>query len=252
MSDGNQAVSEGSRRTDERERYKRAAAEHAVTYVESGMRLGLGTGSTARHVLDVLGERLRAGTLHDIAGVPTSRATAQYAQTVGIPLLDLDVVQRLDLAIDGADEVDPRLDLIKGLGGALLWEKIVASAADRFVVVVDESKLVHRLGERAPVPVEVVPFGWRSLLPHFMAAGARPELRLAGSEPLLTDGGHHIVDCHFADGIDDAVRTSALLRGRAGVVETGMFIGMATSVVVAGADVRVLERRTMATTGEDE
>jgi ribose 5-phosphate isomerase A len=235
----------------EREAQKRAAAERAVAYVEPGMRLGLGTGSTAKHVLDVLGERLRDGTLRGIAGVPTSRATADYARSVGIPLLDLDDVQRLDLAIDGADEVDPHLDLIKGLGGALLWEKIVESAADRFVVVVDESKLVQRLGEKAPVPVEVVPFGWRSLLPHFAAAGARPELRMAGSEPLMTDGGHHIVDCHFDGGIDDAVRTAAQLRERAGVVETGMFIGMATAVVVAGAGVRVLEPGTLATTGED-
>lgn len=227
----------------EREQQKRAAAERAVTFVESGMRLGLGTGSTARHVLDVIAEQLRAGVLRDIAGVPTSRATADYAKTVGIPLLDLDDVQRLDLAIDGADEVDPRLDLIKGLGGALLWEKIVESAADRFIVVVDESKLVPRLGESAPVPVEVVPFGWRMLLPHFEALGARPELRvMADGAPLITDGGHHIIDCRFDGGIDDTVATERLLRARAGVVETGMFIDMATVVVVAGAEVRTLER----------
>ena len=234
----------------ERERQKRAAAERAVDFVESGMRLGLGTGSTAKHVLDVLSERLRDGSLRDIAGVPTSRATADYAKALGLPLLDLDDVQRLDLAIDGADEVDPRLDLIKGLGGALLWEKIVESAADRFIVVVDESKLVSRLGEKAPVPVEVVPFGWRSLLPHFTAAGARPELRRAGADPFVTDGGHHIVDCHFDGGLDDAPATAARLRERAGVVETGMFIGMATAVVVAGARVRVLEHGSQ-TTDED-
>ncbi|MGH7465879.1 MAG: ribose 5-phosphate isomerase A, partial [Longimicrobiales bacterium] len=156
----------------------------------------------------------------------------------------LDHVQRLDLAIDGADEVDPRLDLVKGLGGALLWEKIVESAADRFVVVVDDSKLVQRLGEKAPVPVEVVPFGWRTLLPHFEAAGARPELRMIGDSAVTTDGGHYIVDCHFDGGIDDAVRTASVLRSRAGVVETGMFIGMATAVVVAGANVRLLEKST--------
>lgn len=234
----------------EREQQKRAAAERAVNYVASGMRLGLGTGSTAKHVLDVLSERLRDGSLRDIAGVPTSRATADYAQTLGIPLLDLDDVQRLDLAIDGADEVDPHLNLTKGLGGALLWEKIVESAADRFVVVVDESKLVRRLGEKAPIPVEVVSFGWRSLLPHFTAAGARPELRMSADRPFMTDGGHHIVDCHFDGGIEDATATAQRLRSRAGVVETGMFIGMATSVVVAGADVRVLEPRRQATTGE--
>ncbi|HEX6134863.1 MAG TPA: ribose-5-phosphate isomerase RpiA [Longimicrobiales bacterium] len=235
----------------DREAQKRAAAERAVEYVESGMRLGLGTGSTARHVLDVIAERLRGGALRDIAGVPTSRTTAAYARQLGIPLLELDDVQRLDLAIDGADEVDPQLDLIKGLGGALLWEKIVETAADRFVVVVDGSKLVQRLGERAPVPVEVVPFGWRTLLPHFAALGARPELRTDAAKPFVTDGGHYIIDCHFDGGLEDAPATAAALRARTGVVETGMFIGMASAVVTAGADVRVLARETMATTGED-
>lgn len=227
----------------EQEARKRAAAERAVTYVESGMRLGLGTGSTAKHVLDVISERMKAGALRDVAGVPTSRATADYARQLGIPLIDLDEVRRLDLAIDGADEVDPNLDLIKGLGGALLWEKIVESAADRFIVVVDESKLVRRLGERAPVPVEVVPFGWRTLLPHFTALGARPELRTSDGAAFTTDGGHYIIDCHFEGGIDDTARTAARLRERAGVVETGMFMGMASSVIVAGADVRVLARQ---------
>ena len=234
----------------DREQQKRAAAERAVDFVESGMRLGLGTGSTAKHVLDVLGDRLRAGTLRDIAGVPTSTATADYARGAGIPLLDLNDAQRLDLAIDGADEVNPDLDLVKGLGGALLWEKIVESAAARFVVVVDDSKLVDRLGMKAPVPVEVVPFGWRTLLPHFENAGARPSLRMEGDRPFTTDGGHYIVDCHFDDGIADAARTATLLRSRTGVVETGMFIGMASAVVVAGAGVRVLERKRKST-GED-
>jgi ribose 5-phosphate isomerase A len=226
-----------------RDGQKRAAAERAVSYVASGMRLGLGTGSTARHVLDVLSEKLSDGSLRDIAGVPTSAATADYARSVGIPLLELNELHRLDLAIDGADEVDPRLDLIKGLGGALLWEKIVESAADRFIVVVDESKLVGRLGERAPVPVEVVKFGWRTQLRHFEAAGARPELRItAAGEPFVTDSGHHIVDCHFAHGITDPKATAAQLRARAGVVETGLFIDLATAVIVAGDEVRVLER----------
>lgn len=228
---------------NDRETQKRAAAERAVAYVESGMKLGLGTGSTAKHVLDVLAERLRAGSLRDIVGVPTSRATADYAQQVGIPLAELDQVVHLDLAIDGADEVDPQLNLIKGLGGALLWEKIVESAAAQFVVVVDESKLVRRLGTRAPVPVEVVPFGWRALLPRFQAAGADPELRTtAEGRPFATDGGHYIVDCSFADGIDDAATTASLLRAPAGVVETGLFIDMATAVVVAGSTVSVLTR----------
>lgn len=205
------------------------------------MRLGLGTGSTAKHVVDVIGERLTDGSLRDIAGVPTSTSTASHARQTGIPLITLDDVASLDLAIDGADEVDPRLDLIKGLGGALLWEKIVESAAARFVVVVDETKLVGRLGEKSPVPVEVVQFGWRTLMPYFTDAGARPELRMAGSDPFVTDGGHYIIDCHFADGISDTNETARALRDRPGVVETGLFIGMASAVVVAGAEVRVLQ-----------
>jgi ribose 5-phosphate isomerase A len=226
----------------DREAQKRAAAERAVAYVESGMKLGLGTGSTARHVLDVLAERLETGSLRDVAGVPTSRATADYARQRGIPLLDLNDALRLDLAIDGADEVDGELDLIKGLGGALLWEKIVESTADRFVVVVDDSKLVDRLGSRAPVPVEVIPFGWRAALPAFEDAGARPALRLRdGGEPFVTDSGNYIVDCFFDGGIADAGEAARQLRARPGVVETGLFIGMATAVVIAGADVRVLE-----------
>lgn len=227
-----------------REQQKRAAAERAVAFVESGMRLGLGTGSTARHVLDVLGERLRDGSLRDLAGVATSRATADYAHQCGIPVLELDDVPHLDLAIDGADEVDPALDLIKGLGGALLWEKIVESAAARFVVVVDESKLVRCLGEKAPVPVEVVPFGWRALLPRFEAAGAAPTLRLGtDGRPFTTDGGHYIVDCHFESGIADTRATAAALRAPAGVVETGLFIDMATAVVIAGAEAVAVRER---------
>jgi ribose 5-phosphate isomerase A len=227
----------------EQERQKRAAAERAVDYVHAGMRLGLGTGSTARHVLDVLGERRRRGELRDIVGVPTSSATAEYAARAGIPLATLDALGSLDVAIDGADEFSPALDLIKGLGGALLWEKIVAAAASRFIVVVDESKRVRRLGERAPVPVEVVPFGWRTQLARFEDAGAQPALRLtAAGEPFLTDGGHYIVDCAFAGGIADAGGLEARLRAAPGVVETGLFLGMASAVVVAGGAVQVLDR----------
>jgi ribose 5-phosphate isomerase A len=152
-------------------------------------------------------------------------------------------VDALDLAIDGADEFDPRLDLVKGLGGALLWEKIVAAAAREFVVVVDESKRVTRLGTRAPVPVEVVPFGWRTLLRHFEAAGALPNLRSnSDGSPFVTDGGHFIVDCAFPDGIRDAAAVEDRLRRVPGVVETGLFIGMAGTVIVAGDEVEVLER----------
>jgi ribose 5-phosphate isomerase A len=216
---------------------KRRAAERAVDLVQSGMRLGLGTGSTARHVLDVLAERLRTGALRDVAGVPTSRATDAWARELGVPLLTLDALQRLDLAIDGADEVDPTLDLIKGLGGALLWEKIVACAADRVAIVVDAGKRVDRLGTRSPVPVEVVPFGWRTHLAPFEALGCVPVLRTGvDARPVMTDGGHYLIDCRFPDGIADAERTERLLRARPGVVETGLFLGIATDVIVAAAD----------------
>jgi ribose 5-phosphate isomerase A len=237
------AAEQDQKQAAEQDRQKRAAAERAVAWVEDGMRLGLGTGSTARHVLDVLGERLRRGELRDIVGVPTSSATSEYAARLGIPLTTLDASGALDLAIDGADEFDPSLDLIKGLGGALLWEKIVAAAASRFVVVVDESKRVQRLGERAPVPVEVVPFGWRTQLARFAAVGARPTLRAAaGGDPFVTDGGHYIIDCAFDGGIADARDVEARLRGAPGVVDTGLFLGMATAIVVAGSTVQVLQR----------
>jgi ribose 5-phosphate isomerase A len=229
----------------DREARKRAAAERAVAYISAGMQIGLGTGSTAKHVVDVLAERLRDGTLRDVVGVPTSKATAAQARSLDISLATLDDVLRLDLTIDGTDEIDDELDLIKGLGGALLWEKIVARASDRLVIVADDSKLVHRLGSRAPVPVEVVPFGWRTHLEPFEALGARPVLRTDsnGAQPFITDGGHYIIDLHFAGGIDDAASLEASIRARAGVVETGLFLGMASAVIVAADDgVQVRER----------
>jgi ribose 5-phosphate isomerase A len=232
---------------------KRAAAERAVGYVESGMRIGLGTGSTARHVVDVLAERLQAGELRDITGVPTSTATERQARSLGVSLATLDEVTALDLTIDGTDEVDPSLDLIKGLGGALLWEKIVARASARLVIVADDTKEVARLGSRAPLPVEVAPFGWRTHHAAFVALGARPVLRRRTStsggendmtDAFVTDGGHFIVDLHFDGGIGDASALEAAVRARAGVIETGLFIGMADAVIVAAPDgVRVRERR---------
>ena len=208
------------------------------------MRLGLGTGSTARHVLDVIGERIRDGELRDIVGVVTSRTTENQARALKIPVKPLDEIIELDLAIDGADEVDPHLDLIKGLGGALLWEKIVATAAERFVVVVDDSKLVKQLGERAPVPVEVVPFGYTT---HVRMV----ELDLNGTATLrkqsdgslfVTDGGHYILDCRFPDGMEDPADLDVAFKSRPGVVETGLFLHLTTSVIVAGSNgTRVIE-----------
>lgn len=211
--------------------------------VRSGMRVGLGTGSTARHVTALLGARVRAGELRDVIGVPTSRDTERLAREVGIPLSTIDEVGSLDIAIDGADEFDPRLDLIKGMGGALLWEKIVERTARRLVIVADESKRVARLGTRSPLPVEVVPFGWRTQEPYLRSLGAQVELRLTSAgEPFVTDSGHYILHCRFADGIADPPALELALARQPGVVESGLFIGMATTVIVAGAGVEVLER----------
>ncbi len=223
---------------------KRKAAERAVELVEPGMKLGLGTGSTARHVLEGLARRRESGELDGIVGVPTSSDTRDYARQLGIPLATLDEEPHLDLTLDGADEVDPRLDLIKGLGGALLWEKIVAAATDRLVIVVDESKQVERLGTRSPLPVEVIPFGWRTLLDPLRAMAVELSLReTADGEPFVTDGGHYILDCEFPGGIGDPEGVEARLRSMPAVVESGLFLGMAETVVIAGAaGTRVVRR----------
>lgn len=228
----------------DREAQKRLAAGRAVDFVQSGMRLGLGTGSTARLVTELVGARLRAGELRDIVGVPTSRATAALARELGIPLSTIDDTPALDLAIDGADEFDPQLDLIKGMGGALLWEKIVERAAKRLVIVADESKRVNLLGTRSPLPVEVVPFGCRTVDTFLRSLGAATELRQnQDGTPFMTDGGHYIIHCRFAGGIPDAAATELTLARRPGIVESGLFIGMATTVVVAGdGTLEVLER----------
>jgi len=223
---------------------KHAAARRAVDYVTSGTVVGLGTGSTVRPLLELLGERLASGVLRDVRAVPTSEDTASRCRVLGIPVTTLDECPRLALAIDGADEIGPRLDLIKGLGGALLREKLVALAARRFVVVADRSKRVRKLGTRAPVPVEIVPFGWTTHLPYFERLGSTPALRrTADGEPFVTDEGHYIVDCRFARGIPDARAVARALARRPGVVEHGLFLGMACVAVVAGPrGVAVLER----------
>jgi len=225
------------------EQLKRAAAERAVELIEDGMILGLGTGSTARHVLQVIAERRSRGELARIIGVPTSRATQELATELGIPLTTLDDHPHLDLAIDGADEVDPDLNLIKGLGGALLWEKIVANAAERLVIVVDENKLVDRLCDRAPVPIEVVTFAWSTHLKFLEDLGGAAKLRQTDGQPFVTDGGHYIIDCAFENGLADAWLLEMELQQRPGVVESGLFLDMAEAVVVAAAGgINVLAR----------
>ncbi len=219
-----------------RNEFKRQAAERAVELIEDGMRIGLGSGSTARFVLEAIAARRSHGALGRIVGVPTSTDTRDLAARLGIPLATLEDVPSLDMTLDGADEVDPGLDLIKGLGGSLLWEKIVASVSARLVIVVDDGKLVDRLGQKAPVPVEVVPFGWRTRLKPLADLGASPVLRTGdGGAPFVTDGGHHLLDCTFPDSIMDARGLDASLQRIPGVVETGLFLGMAETVVVAGA-----------------
>lgn len=212
---------------------KRAAGLEGARLVEAGMRIGLGTGSTVAHFLAFLSRRLHTDGLGDVVGVPTSEWTAREAERLGIPLASLARHPELDLTVDGADEVDPDLNLIKGLGGALVREKIVAQASCRLAIIVDDAKVVERLGSRAPLPVEVVPFGWEAHEGFLESKGARPVIRRsAEGQAMRTDNGNYIIDCHFPDGIDDPEALQAGLAGRAGVVESGLFLGMATEVVV--------------------
>lgn len=216
------------------EALKREAALTALTEVESGMRLGLGTGSTVFHFLVGLGAALREGRLKNIAGVPTSERTARQCREEGIPLLALEEAGALDLAVDGADEVDPRLDLIKGLGGALLREKMVALQARRFIVIADHTKDVKRLGTRSPLPVEVVPFAWRSHLDFLGALGCRVVPRSGPTGDLfLTDNGNVILDLHFANGIADAGALAKALDARPGIVDHGLFLGLCARALLA-------------------
>ncbi len=214
---------------------KSQAGREAAAGVASGMRLGLGSGSTAACFLEHLGARLASGELTDIVGVPTSIGTEKDARRLGIPLGTLGELAPLDLTVDGADEVDPHLNLIKGLGGALLREKMVAQASARFVVIVDEAKLVSRLGERTRLPLEVVPFEFDSHRAWLEALGADPEPRRnRNGDVYLTDNRLMIIDCRFVNGIDDPEELERRLAGRAGVVESGLFLGLAHEAVVAG------------------
>jgi ribose 5-phosphate isomerase A len=226
------------------EALKRAAAELAVREVRSGMAVGLGTGSTVAHFLDLLGARMAAGDISDIVGVPTSVRTADAATALGIPLTDLVRQPVLDVTVDGADEVDPSLDLIKGLGGALIREKIVACASRRLVIIADEGKRVDRLGERSPLPVEVVPFAWEIHEAFLRDLGSEPTLRRQQSgEPYVTDNGNFIVDCRFEGGIDDPAGVEQALCGRVGIVGSGLFLGMAARAVIgAKAGPYVIDR----------
>ncbi|KAG0577278.1 hypothetical protein KC19_5G144400 [Ceratodon purpureus] len=220
---------------------KKIAAEKAVEYVKSGMVLGLGTGSTAAFAVAKIGELLKEGKLTDIVGVPTSKRTAEQAAALGIPLSVLDDHPKIDLAIDGADEVDPDLNLVKGRGGALLREKMVEAASAKFVVIVDETKLVKGLGGSGlAMPVEVVQFCWKynaerlKNLPE--VAGCEVKLRMEGDKPYVTDNSNYIIDLYFKDPIKDANAAAHAISALEGVVDHGLFLNMASAVIIAGSD----------------
>ncbi len=228
---------------------KQMAGERAVKLAAApGLIIGLGTGSTAVHAVHKIGQLWQAGALPGIVGIPTSEATAREAASWGIPLGTLDEFPVVDVTIDGADEVDPQFNLIKGLGGALLREKIVAAASRRMIVVADDRKQVDLLGTRAPVPVEVVPFAARPCTLYLQSLGARVTRRLTETErPFITDENNIILDCYF-DGIPDPTGLAQAIRQQPGVVEHGLFLGLATDVVLAAPDgVKVLSRNTPTT-----
>lgn len=216
----------------DRDQLKKQAALRAVEFIEDGMVVGLGTGSTAYFVVEGLGARVKEGL--KITGIPTSERTATQARSLGIPLATFAEHQRIDLTIDGADEVERRsLNLIKGLGGALLREKIVAAASQRLVIVVDQEKLVDRLGDHTPVPVEVVQFGWQATAAALTKLGAEPVLRHAHEDhPFITDGGNYTLDCRVTK-IADARALERDINAIVGVVDCGLFIGRASAVIVA-------------------
>ncbi|WP_447975453.1 ribose-5-phosphate isomerase RpiA [Nitrospira sp. Kam-Ns4a] len=214
---------------DDLDQLKRRAAEAAVARVRDGQLVGLGTGSTARHVVLLLGERVRAGL--KIRGVATSRATAELAREVGIPLVETENTWAIDVAIDGADQVDPQLNLIKGGGGALLKEKIVAAAAAKLIIVVDHTKRVPVLGRPMPLPIEVVPFGWGSTARQIERIGGKAVLREQGGRIFTTESGHYILDLHL-DRIEDPPGLEVRLNRIPGVVETGLFVGYTDTLIV--------------------
>ena len=228
-------MNQTSTSSDPEAQFKEQAAKRAVQFVQSGMKVGLGTGSTAIFATRRIAELLKTGKLSNIVAFATSKATAEEAVRLGIPMLPDDLPCDLDLTIDGADEVDPELNVIKGGGGALLREKIVAQVSRRVVIVVDETKPSPRLGTHWPVPVEVIPFGWRSQARFLESLGATYTIRQQGNgSQFVSDSGNMILDCHFGP-IADVRGLAAVLGARAGIVEHGLFIGLTTDLIVAGA-----------------
>lgn len=221
---------------EEQSKQKQQAAEQAAEFVQSGMIVGLGTGSTAIFATRRIAELLNTGQLKNITGIATSRATEAEAQRLSIPLLTDDLPNQVDITIDGADEIDPQLNLIKGGGGALLREKIVAQASHRVIIVADESKLSQNLGTRFRLPVEVLQFGWLSQSRYLESLGAKVEVRKnADGSQFITDSGNLILDCNFGP-IADPLQLASQLNQRAGIVEHGLFLNIATEAIIAGPD----------------
>jgi len=218
---------------------KKRAALKAVEWVKDGMIVGLGTGSTSYYAIEAIGKLVKEG--HDLVGVPTSRNTESLAKEFGIPLVSLENIGHIDLTIDGADEVDPKIRLIKGMGGALLREKIVASISSTEIIAVDETKLVQVLGTRSPLPVEVVPFGHRRTRDAIERFGCKALLR-GGDSPFVTDSGNYIYDCKFTR-IENPEDLEKMLNLIPGVVENGLFIDLATRVVIGTEDGVIVRER---------
>jgi len=213
--------------------WKQEAGTAAAQLIEEGMVVGLGSGSTAAYFIYALAQRMQSG-LSIVGAVPTSTASAELAGNLGIPLTDLDVHPVLDIDIDGADEIDPQLNLIKGGGGALLREKVVAYASRRFIVIADETKLVPQLGRRMPLPVEVIPFAETPVRLRIEALGASVQLRMLGEAPYHTDNGNYILDCSFPGGITAPLDLEAQVRAIVGVVATGLFLGITGQAIIGG------------------
>jgi ribose 5-phosphate isomerase A len=214
---------------------KKRAAVAAIEYVRSGMVVGLGTGSTSRHFHEALGVAIREGNLRDIKGVPTSEWAADFAQQQGVQLTTLAQNPQPDVTVDGADEIDPQMNLIKGLGGALLREKIVAGCSKMMIVIADSTKVVTKLGTTQPLPIEVTPFGHETHVAFFRSLGGEPTLRQDKKKggTFVTDNANYIYDVRFAAGIPDAPALEAKLQHRPGIVETGLFIGIAAIALIA-------------------
>lgn len=232
-----------SRSVEQLHAWKLAAAEVAVTRVQSGMVVGLGTGSTAILAVRRIGELLAAGELRDIVGVPTSTGSEHEARRLKIPLAPLDDPPAIDLTIDGADEIDPQLNLIKGGGGALLREKLISQLSRQELIIADETKLSPRLGTHWPVPIEVTQFAWGAQRRFLQELGAKVVLRQGpDQQPFRTDQGNYILDCNFGP-LDDPRQLAAQLATRAGIVEHGLFLGLASEAIICGpSGQKVLQR----------